>query len=112
MIDINYLRQNPEKVQKSAESKGIDVDIAHILEIDLKYRELLQEVQRLREEKNRGAIKRALELSREKHEVTPDVIKRALEISKSQQEDKSGAIRRALEIKEERKKEEHALSAI
>lgn len=112
MIDLNLLRENPEVFEKGIKSKGLDLDISHILEIDSRYRELLQEVQRLREEKNREAIKRALELSREKHEITPDVIRRALEVSKSQQEDKSGAIRRALEIKEERKKEEHALSAV
>ena len=55
MIDIKLLRENPEKVQKAAKSKGIDVDVSHILEIDKKYRELSLTVQKLREERNQYA---------------------------------------------------------
>ncbi|EKD86280.1 MAG: hypothetical protein ACD_37C00378G0002 [uncultured bacterium] len=53
MIDIKYLRENSEKVQKAAKDKGIEVDIAHILEIDSKYRELSIKVQNFREERNK-----------------------------------------------------------
>lgn len=52
MIDIKYLRENPEKVQKGAKDKGVEIDVAHLLEIDSKYRELSQAVQKLREERN------------------------------------------------------------
>ena len=52
MLDIKIIRENPDKIQKAAKDKGIDVDLKHILEIDGKYRELSQKVQTLREERN------------------------------------------------------------
>ncbi len=52
MIDINLIGNNPEKVQKAAKDKNVDADIAHILEIDKKYKELSIAVQKLREERN------------------------------------------------------------
>ena len=52
MLDIKFIRENPEKVQKSAKDKGIDVDVNHVLEIDAKFRELSLSVQKLREERN------------------------------------------------------------
>ncbi len=55
MIDIKLLRENSDKIQKSAKDKGIDVDIAHILEIDSKKRELDIKVQNFREERNKAA---------------------------------------------------------
>lgn len=52
MIDIKLIRENPKIVQKAAKDKNIDVNIAHILEIDKKYKELSTSVQKLREERN------------------------------------------------------------
>ncbi len=52
MLDIKFIRENPEIVEKSAKDKGIDVDIKHILEIDAKFREISLKVQKLREERN------------------------------------------------------------
>jgi len=52
MLDIKIIRENPEKVQKAAKDKSMDVDVKHILEIDDKFRELSQKVQTLREERN------------------------------------------------------------
>ncbi|MCL4353057.1 serine--tRNA ligase [Patescibacteria group bacterium] len=52
MLDIKLIREQPEAVQKAAKDKNIEVDIAHILEIDKKHRELSQSVQRLRQERN------------------------------------------------------------
>lgn len=53
MLDVKFIRENPQVVKKAAKDKGITVDIDHVLEIDAKYRELSQEVQKLREERNR-----------------------------------------------------------
>ncbi|MBI2430739.1 MAG: serine--tRNA ligase [Candidatus Levybacteria bacterium] len=64
MIDLKFLRENPEKVQKAARDKGVDVDTAHILEIDTKYRELSQSVQKLREERNKLAKEKNIEEGR------------------------------------------------
>lgn len=52
MLDIKFIRENPSKVQKAAEHKGIKVNIDHLLKIDHEYRELFQSVQKLREERN------------------------------------------------------------
>ena len=54
MLDIKFLRENPQVVQKAAKDKGISIDVNHILEIDAKYRELSQSVQKLREERNKA----------------------------------------------------------
>ncbi|MBI3093065.1 MAG: serine--tRNA ligase [Candidatus Levybacteria bacterium] len=61
MIDIKFLRENPDKVQKAAKDKGFDVDIAHLLEIDAKKKELTFSVQRIREERNRFAREKNIE---------------------------------------------------
>ena len=55
MLDIKFIRENPSLIQKAAENKGVRVNIDHLLEIDRKYRELSQEVQALREERNKYA---------------------------------------------------------
>lgn len=52
MLDIKFIRENKDKVEKAAKDKGITVDLGHLLEIDVKYRELFQKVQKLREERN------------------------------------------------------------
>lgn len=64
MLDIKFIRGNSKLVQKAARDKGFEVDIKHILEIDQKYRELLVEVQKLREEKNRLARDKNIEEGR------------------------------------------------
>lgn len=52
MIDIKLVRENPEEIEKASKDKGVKINATHILEIDAKYRELEQEVQKLREERN------------------------------------------------------------
>ena len=65
MLDIKFIRENPSLVQKSSESKGTPVNIDHLLEIDQKYRQISQEVQALREEKNKYAKEQNIEKGRE-----------------------------------------------
>ena len=52
MLDIKFIRENSKAVQKAAKDKGITIDVNHVLEIDAKYRELQQDVQKFREERN------------------------------------------------------------
>jgi seryl-tRNA synthetase len=52
MLDIKFIRQNPESIVKAAKNKGVEVDIKHILEIDEKLKESSLKVQTLREERN------------------------------------------------------------
>lgn len=65
MIDIKFIRENPEKVQQAAKDKGIDVDVNHVLEIDAKHHELLLSVQKLREERNKYAQEKNIEKGKE-----------------------------------------------
>lgn len=55
MLDIRFIRENPEKVQQAARDKGYDVSIAQLLEVDEERRELQQQVDALRERRNANA---------------------------------------------------------
>lgn len=55
MIDIQFVRDNPEKVKQAALNKNIAVDIDKLLELDRKRRELLVEVEKLRKARNETA---------------------------------------------------------
>lgn len=55
MLDIKFIRENPEKVKEACEKKLIEVDINRLLEIDEKRREVLQEVERIRSQKNEAS---------------------------------------------------------
>ncbi len=52
MIDIKLIRDQRDVVQKAARDKGVDIDVTHFLEIDVKYQELSAVVQKKREERN------------------------------------------------------------
>ncbi|MFD1177607.1 serine--tRNA ligase [Paenibacillus puldeungensis] len=53
MLDIKWIRKNEELVQHVANQKGIPLSIAELLEWDDKRRLALQEVEQLRQERNR-----------------------------------------------------------
>ena len=57
MLDIRYIRENPEKVQDNAAKKGYDVSISRLLELDEERRALQQQVDTLRETRNANAAK-------------------------------------------------------
>lgn len=52
MIDIQFVRDNPELVSEKAKQKGYPVDISKLLELDKERRELLQQVEKLRAARN------------------------------------------------------------
>lgn len=55
MLDIQFIRDNPQKVKQVSEQKNIAVDIDKLLELDHKRRELLQEIEKLRQARNETA---------------------------------------------------------
>lgn len=55
MLDIRFIRDNPDLVQQAARNKGYEVSIAELLEIDDDRRELQQQVEALRERRNANA---------------------------------------------------------
>ncbi|MGB9883298.1 MAG: serine--tRNA ligase, partial [Microgenomates group bacterium] len=52
MLDINYIRENKEKVIEAAKNKNRQIDIEAILDLDEKRRQLIQKIQNLRQQRN------------------------------------------------------------
>ncbi|MCW3034826.1 MAG: Seryl-tRNA synthetase [Actinobacteria bacterium] len=52
MIDVRLLRTDPGLVRASLERRGAKVDLDHLIELDSRYRALLQEVEAARAEQN------------------------------------------------------------
>lgn len=58
MLDIRFIRENPEKVQQNTEEKGYKgLSVVKLLELDSSRRALQQKVDDLREERNANAAK-------------------------------------------------------
>jgi seryl-tRNA synthetase len=57
MLDIRFIRENSEKVQKSAEEKGYSVSVKDLLKLDNERRELQGQVDDLRKKRNDNAAK-------------------------------------------------------
>ncbi len=53
MLDINFIRQNPEKVKKGCLKKQVDIDINRLLELDEKRIGELKKIEALRAEQNK-----------------------------------------------------------
>ncbi len=52
MLDINFIREQPDRVRKAAADKRIDVDVDRLLEVDRQWRAATTEVQELKAEQN------------------------------------------------------------
>jgi seryl-tRNA synthetase len=48
MLDIKFIRENPQLVTEKSKQKGYDVDVDQLLGFDKKRSELLQQVEELR----------------------------------------------------------------
>lgn len=57
MLDIQFIRDNAELVQRKSAEKGYKVDITKLLELDKERRELMQQVEALRAKRNDNAAK-------------------------------------------------------
>ncbi len=53
MLDIKFIRENPELVKKGIKNKGADVDIGRFLEVDKKKREIISALEDMRAQKNK-----------------------------------------------------------
>lgn len=61
MLDIKYIRENQKAVEEGALKKGVTLDLAHMLDLDTKYRELNTQVQNLQAQRNAAAKERNIE---------------------------------------------------
>jgi seryl-tRNA synthetase len=52
MLDIQFIRDNPDMVAEKSRQKGYDVDITQLLGFDEERRQLLQQVEELRRQRN------------------------------------------------------------
>ncbi len=80
MIDINLIRENPEKVKIGITNKGYTANLVdRVLELDQKRRELIQKVDDLRAEGNKAAqakdIEKGRQIKTELQEVEPQLNK-------------------------------------
>ncbi len=64
MLDLKFIRDNPNKVKEACKVKNIQVDVDKILALDKKKRELLLELENLKAEQNK--ISRQEKLTQEK----------------------------------------------
>ncbi len=53
MLDLDFIRKNPEKVRVNAQNRGADVDFDAFLNLDAELRKVLQELEALRSKRNR-----------------------------------------------------------
>jgi len=53
MLDIKYIRENPDKVKQGCQNKQVNIDIDKLLELDKKRRGLLQEKEALKAKQNK-----------------------------------------------------------
>ena len=53
MIDIKYIRENPEKVKDACKKRYLECDVDKVLKLDEKKRKLLQDIEELRAKQNK-----------------------------------------------------------
>ncbi|KAB7514528.1 serine--tRNA ligase [Halosegnis rubeus] len=102
MLSRQFVRENPDEVRRALDTKGVDVDLAHVLEIDEEWRELKSKGDDLRKERNEISSRIGQLKQEGKAEEAQDAI------------DRSGELKAEIETVEERADEleselEHAL---
>ncbi|MFH0864146.1 MAG: serine--tRNA ligase [Candidatus Gottesmanbacteria bacterium] len=84
MLDINLIRENPEKIKKGIADKGYSVDLVDdLLILDKKHRELIGEIEELRAKRNQVAKEKNIE---EGKKIKSELRKREPELEKSEKE--------------------------
>ena len=91
MIDIQFIRDNPERVAEKSKQKGYDIDVTQLLGFDTERRELQQQVDGLRQERNEIAA------SMKGGKPSDDMIAKGKEVK-----DKLGHLEQQLTIIEEK----------
>ncbi|MBX6394899.1 MAG: serine--tRNA ligase, partial [Alicyclobacillaceae bacterium] len=73
MLDIQYIRRHPDRVQKAADDKGIELDVRALLRVDERRRQLLQQIEELRALRNQKSKKTPALQGEEKQRNIEDV---------------------------------------
>src|SRR5690242_7545506 len=91
MLDIRFIRENPELVRDHAAKKGYTVDIAQLLKLDESRRKIQTEIDILREQRNihtasmKGA-KPSEEQIKTGQQLKEDIAAKEAELSKTSEE--------------------------
>ena len=83
MIDIKIIRENPEKIKEICEKRNKKVDVDKLLDLDKQKRKLLQEIEKIRAQKNQA--NKEIISAKEKSEKEA-IISKMKEIDKSSDE--------------------------
>lgn len=84
MLDINYIRENLEKVKKSVEARKSEVDLDRLLVLDDQRRELTQKVDELRAKRNEQSSRWRTGAAKEKNIEAGKQIKEELKVLEKQ----------------------------
>ncbi len=55
MLDIKFIRENPDIVKKAIKNRGLKLDIKELLDLDVERRKILAEVEVLKSDKNKAS---------------------------------------------------------
>jgi len=69
MLDIKFIRENPEKVRKALKDRNVKIDVDKLLDLDAKRRKLLTETEALKGKRNQESEEIA-RLKREKQDFS------------------------------------------
>ncbi len=86
MLDIQYIRENPETVKRTSQQKGYNIDVAHLLELDSKRRQLIQKSDELRAQLNKASEDFKNQPPSEEQRASLKQIKEQLVVLEDQQE--------------------------
>jgi seryl-tRNA synthetase len=76
MIDIKLLRENPEVIKQALKNRGVDLDVAQLLELDKKKRGMIQEVENLRAQRNEISAQKEKPADLEKAKTIKEELKK------------------------------------
>ena len=79
MLDIKFIRQNTELVRRKMLERGQEMDMTPFLDLDTRRRDILQEVEKLRNDRN--TVSKEIGEKKKKKEDAAELIARMGEVS-------------------------------
>ena len=55
MLDLKFMQRQPDVIREALNARAVDLDFDHFLDLDAKRKELVQEVEDLRHERNQAS---------------------------------------------------------
>ena len=87
MLDIKFIRENPELIKEAARKKHIDFDVEKLLEVDRRRLSLLQEVEEMRARQNKESERIAfIQDAAEKEKIVEEMKKLKEKLSAKEKE--------------------------